>query len=104
MTSPNLLWSPEAWEEYLDWLKQLAQLKLTGCKYYKIYVEPSSDELSKYELVICLVMENEDVFKKIRKYLSRGMMLFDNNYSLNEWEFKFAGTEDQSGRRNYFDR
>lgn len=93
----------EDWEEYLDWLKQLAQLKLTGCKYYKIYVEPSSDELSKYELVICLVMENEDVFKKIRKYLSRGMMLFDNNYSLNEWEFKFAGTEDQSGRRNYFD-
>lgn len=22
MTSPNLLWSPEAWEEYLDWQKQ----------------------------------------------------------------------------------
>ncbi len=76
----------EEWKEYLEWKKELASRQICGCKYFKV----GFDEKKKH-LNFWLVFENQDTFKAFKKYLSRDIQVFDNNYSKDEWHFDFAG-------------
>lgn len=83
----------QSWEEYLDWSQSLAERRLTGCKYYDLYPIQDDRDPDKYLLVFCLIMENQAAFDKIRRYLGKGMMAFNDTYSSDKWTFKFSGKE-----------
>lgn len=86
----------EEWKEYLNWKKELASRQIYGCKYYKV----EFDEKTK-RLHFWLVFENQDIFKVFKKYLSRDIQAFSNDYSNDEWHFDFVG--DISNKRQRFD-
>lgn len=86
----------EEWKEYLNWKKELASRQIYGCKYYKV----EFDEKTK-RLHFWLVFENQDVFKAFKKYLSRDIQVFNNDYSDDRWHFDFVG--DISNKRQRFD-
>lgn len=85
----------EEWSEYLNWKRELANRQINGCKYYKV----AFDE-EKRRLNFWLVFNSQDLFKTFKKYLSRDIQVFDNNYSKNNWYFEFAG--DSSDRKQRF--
>ena len=84
----------EEWKEYLAWKRELASRQIYGCKYFKV----GFDE-EKRRLIFWLVFKNQDEFKSFKKYLSRDIQVFDNNYSKNKWYFDFIGDINNKNRR-----
>ncbi|WP_157151823.1 AAA domain-containing protein [Brachyspira sp. SAP_772] len=75
----------ENWSNYLDWRKELVKIRLAGIKYFNFYF----DEDKQY-IIFHLVARSKNDFDKIRKYFRReNIKVFDNEYSSNEWIFKF---------------
>ena len=85
----------EEWKEYLEWKRELASRQIYGCKYFKIGFDEEKKRLNFW-----LVFEGQDTFKAFKKYLSRDIQVFDNNYSKDEWHFDFAG--DINNRKQRF--
>lgn len=84
-----------SWNEYLDWKKQLAELRIRGLKYigYKFDVENR-------ELIFLTVAEGKENFDEFRKYLRRNeVSAFSNNYSNDRWSFEF-NRDYQNGQNN----
>ena len=76
----------EEWKEYLEWKKELASRQIYGCKYFKVGFDEEKKRLNFW-----LVFEDKDTFGTFRKYLSRDIQVFDNNYSKDDWRFDFVG-------------
>lgn len=76
----------EEWKEYLEWKRELASRQIYGCKYFKVGFDEEKKRLNFW-----LVFEDQDTFKAFKKYLSRDIQVFDNNYSKDEWHFDFVG-------------
>ncbi len=85
----------EEWKQYLAWKKELASRQIYGCKYFKVGFDEDKKRLNFW-----LVFEDKDTFLAFRKYLSRDIQVFDNNYSKDEWRFDFVG--DSNNRRQRF--
>lgn len=85
----------EEWKEYLAWKRELASRQIYGCKYFKVGFDEEKKRLNFW-----LVFEDPDTFKAFKKYLSRDIQVFDNNYSKDEWHFDFAG--DINNRKQRF--
>ena len=84
-----------SWNEYLDWKRQLAELRIRGLKYigYKFDVENR-------ELIFLTVAEGKENFDEFRKYLRRNeVSAFSNNYSNDRWSFEF-NRDYQNGQNN----
>ena len=73
------------WNEYLDWKRQLAELKIRGLKY--IAYDFNIDER---EMFFLAVADGKESFDEFRKFLRRNeVSIFSNKYSLNRWSFEF---------------
>lgn len=73
------------WNDYLDWKRQLAELRIKGLKYIGFKVDTEEREMT-----FLAVSEGKDVFDEFRKYLRRNeVSIFSNNYSNNRWYFEF---------------
>ena len=83
----------ENWKEYLRWYKQICIRQVYGFKYYRFQYDSS-----KKQLMFWLVCENEDYFKKRKRYLNRDMQVFDNDYSKNDWKFEFESNDSKKIR------
>lgn len=73
------------WNSYLDWKKQLAELRIKGVKYigFKINIEDR-------EITFLAVTDGKDAFDDFRKYLRRNeVSVFSNAYSNKRWYFEF---------------
>lgn len=73
------------WNAYLNWKRQLAELRIRGVKYigFKIDIENR-------EMTLLAVNENRESFGEFRKYLRRNeVSIFSNHYSNNRWRFEF---------------
>lgn len=85
----------EEWKQYLEWKRELASRQIYGCKYFKVGFDEEKKRLNFW-----LVFEDKDAFIAFRKYLSRDIQVFDNNYSKDEWIFDFVG--DSNNRKQRF--
>ncbi len=85
----------EEWKQYLEWKRELASRQIYGCKYFKVGFDEEKKRLNFW-----LVFEDKDAFVAFKKYLSRDIQVFDNNYSKNEWIFDFVG--DFNNRKQRF--
>lgn len=85
----------EEWKQYLEWKRELASRQIYGCKYFKVGFDEEKKRLNFW-----LVFEDKDAFGAFRKYLSRDIQVFDNNYSKDEWIFDFVG--DFNNRKKRF--
>ena len=84
-----------SWNEYLDWKRQLAELRIRGLKYvgYRFDVENR-------EVVFLTVADGKENFDEFRKCLRRNeVSAFSNNYSNDRWNFEF-NREYQNGQNN----
>ena len=84
----------EEWKQYLNWKRELASRQIYGCKYFKVGFDEEKKRLNFW-----LVFEEQDTFKAFKKYLSRDIQVFDNNYSKDEWHFDFAGDSNNKKQR-----
>ena len=85
----------EEWKQYLEWKRELASRQIYGCKYFKVGFDEEKKRLNFW-----LVFEDKDAFATFKKYLSRDIQVFDNNYSKDEWIFDFVG--DFNNRKQRF--
>lgn len=84
-----------AWNEYLDWKRQLAELRIRGLKYigYKF-------DVKNRELIFLTVAKGKEDFDEFRGYLRRNeVSAFSNNYSNDRWSFEF-NRDYQNGQNN----
>ena len=97
---PNALWDyaneaaehPEElkgeladWSSYLDWKRQLAEMRIQGMKYLGIKID-----IEERQMMILAVAEGEESYKKFRRYLRRNeVSAFSNVYSSDPWTFIF---------------
>lgn len=101
---PNALWNkavgaaerPENlkgeladWSAYLDWKRQLAEMRIQGIKYIGVRFNVDDRQMS-----LLAVTEGEEAFKKFRKALRRNeVSAFSNVYSSEQWVFNFNHDE-----------
>lgn len=101
---PNALWAltekvadqPEDlkgeladWSAYLDWKRQLAEMRVQGIKYIGIRFDTALRQMR-----ILAVTEGEDEYKKFRRALRRNeVSAFSNVYSLDPWKFVFNNND-----------
>lgn len=85
----------EEWKQYLEWKRELASRQIHGCKYFKVEFDKEKQRLNFW-----LVFKNKDAFVAFKKYLSRDIQVFDNNYSKDEWIFDFVGDNNKKQRFN----
>ncbi len=83
----------DEWKEYLKWYKQICIRQVYGIKYYRFQYDAGNKQL-----IFWLVCEDESYFNKHRRYLSRDMQVFDNDYSQDEWIFEIALKDDEKRR------
>lgn len=73
------------WNDYLDWKRQLAELRIRGMKYIGFRLD-----VEEREVTFLVVTEGKPAFDEFRKYLRRNeVSVFSNNYSNNRWYFEF---------------
>ena len=73
------------WNDYLDWKRQLAELRIRGMKYIGFRLD-----VEEREVTFLVVTEGKPAFDEFRKYLRRNeVSVFSNNYSHNRWYFEF---------------
>ena len=74
-----------AWNEYLNWKRQLAELRIRGIKYIGIKID-----IEERKMTFLAVTEGDDQFKEFRKFINRNeVSAFSNKYSKNRWFFEF---------------
>lgn len=83
----------DEWKEYLKWHRQICIQQIYGIKYYRFQY----DSVKKH-IVFWLVCKDEAYFNKHKRYLSRDIQVFDNDYSQNEWIFEFVSKDDEKRR------
>lgn len=90
----------ENWRDYLSWREELVKIRLVGIKYFnRYYYYDNKNNLP--NIVFQLVSPSKKDFDKIRKYLRReNIKVFNNNYSTDEWQFKF---NEKNKNRNAMD-
>lgn len=74
-----------SWNKYLDWKRQLAELRIRGLKYigYRFDIENR-------EMIFLVVAEGRENLDEFRRYLRRNeVSAFSNNYSNDRWSFEF---------------
>lgn len=74
-----------SWNKYLDWKRQLAELRIRGLKYigFKFDVENR-------EMTFLVIAEGKEMFDEFRRFLRRNeISVFSNNYSKDRWRFEF---------------
>lgn len=77
------------WSAYLDWKRQLAEMRIQGIKYIGVRFNVDDRQMS-----ILAVTEGEEAFKKFRKALRRNeVSAFSNVYSSDQWTFNFNHDE-----------
>ena len=73
------------WNSYLDWKRNLAELRIKGVKYIGLKLDIDAREMS-----FLLVTEGKAEFEEFRKYIRRNeVSVFSNNYSKQRWYFEF---------------
>lgn len=73
------------WNAYLDWKRQLAELRIRGVKYISFKINTEDREMT-----FLAVTDGKDSFDEFRKFLRRNeVSVFSNNYSSNRWHFEF---------------
>ena len=73
------------WNDYLDWKRQLAELRIRGMKYVGFRFD-----IDAREMTFLAVTEGKDSFDEFRRFLRRNeVSIFSNNYSTNRWMFEF---------------
>lgn len=73
------------WNSYLDWKRQLAELRIRGMKYIGFKFDINAEEVT-----FLIVTEGKESFDEFRKYLRRNeISVFSNNYSNSRWYFEF---------------
>ena len=73
------------WNAYLDWKRQLAELRIKGVKYIGFKIDTEEREMT-----FLAVTDGKAVFDEFRRYLRRNeISIFSNNYSNNRWYFEF---------------
>ena len=73
------------WNDYLDWKRQLAELRIRGMKYIGFRFDMDAREMT-----FLVVTEGKDAFDEFRRFLRRNeISIFSNNYSTNRWTFEF---------------
>lgn len=87
------------WNSYLDWKRQLAELRIRGMKYIGFRFDVKAEEI-----IFLVVTEGKATFDEFRKHLRRNeISAFSNNYSNSRWYFEFNreyqdfGNNDDSG-------
>lgn len=74
-----------SWNEYLNWKRQLAELRIRGYKYIALKID-----IEERKMTFLTVTEGNEQFKEFRKYLNRNeISAFSNQYSKNRWYFEF---------------
>ena len=77
------------WSSYLDWKRQLAEMKIQGIKYIGIRFE-----IEERQMYILAVTDGEEEYKKFRKALRRNeVSAFSNIYSTDQWKFSFNNND-----------
>ena len=73
------------WNDYLDWKRQLAELRIRGMKYIGFRFD-----IDAREMTFLVVTEGKGNFDEFRRFLRRNeVSIFSNNYSTNRWTFEF---------------
>ena len=73
------------WNNYLDWKRQLAELRIRGMKYIGFRFD-----IEAREMTFLVVTEGKDSFEDFRRFLRRNeVSIFSNNYSTDRWIFEF---------------
>lgn len=73
------------WNDYIDWKRQLAELRIRGMKYISYRFDVDAREMT-----FLVVTEGKNNFDEFRRYLRRNeVSIFSNNYSTNRWTFEF---------------
>lgn len=73
------------WNAYLDWKRQLAELRIRGIKYIGFKVNTEDREMT-----FLAIADGKDSFDDFRRYLRRNeVSIFSNNYSNDRWCFEF---------------
>lgn len=81
----NLKGELAAWSNYLDWKRQLAEMRIQALKYIGIKIDIENRQMS-----FLAVSEGEDNLRKFRRALRRNeVSAFSNVYSSNGWIFSF---------------
>ena len=74
-----------SWNEYLDWKRQLAELRIRGLKYIGFRFDVENREMT-----FLVVSEGKEYFDEFRRFLRRNeVSAFSNNYSNDRWRFEF---------------
>ena len=73
------------WNDYLDWKRQIAELRIRGMKYVGFRFD-----IEAREMTFLAVTEGKENFDDFRRFLRRNeVSIFSNNYSTNRWAFEF---------------
>lgn len=73
------------WNDYLDWKRQLAELRIRGMKYIGFRFD-----IDAREMTFLVVTEGKENFDDFRRFLRRNeVSIFSNNYSTDRWTFEF---------------
>lgn len=73
------------WNAYLNWKRQLAELRIKGVKYIGFKIDTAEREMT-----FLAITDGKDAFDEFRKYIRRNeISIFSNNYSNNRWHFEF---------------
>ena len=84
-SSEKLVGELADWNSYLEWKRQLAELRIKGVKYIGFKIDTEEREMT-----FLAVTDGKDSFDEFRKYLRRNeVSIFSNNYSNNRWNFEF---------------
>ena len=74
-----------SWNDYLDWKRQLAELRIKGIKYIAYSID-----IDERKMTFLTVTEGMQQAKEFRKFLNRNeVSVFSNKYSKNRWSFEF---------------
>ena len=77
------------WSAYLDWKRQLAEMRIQGIKYLGIRFDVALRQMR-----MLAVTEGEDEYRKFRRALRRNeVSAFSNVYSIDPWRFVFNNNE-----------
>lgn len=74
-----------SWNDYLDWKKQLAEMRIKGIKYIAVRVNLEEQQMS-----FLTVAPNKEALDEFKIALFRNeMSVFSNDYSTDRWKFEF---------------
>ncbi len=73
------------WNDYLDWKKQISEMRIKGIKYISVKVDLNEKQIS-----FLTVAPSKEEFEEFKVALFRNeMSVFSNDYSTDRWKFSF---------------